>query len=82
MSCALQLASAIAAFVAAFFWFRSAMMGPIPEVGWGGGGDWQVYMDRMSRRNRWGAGCAGIAALLQGASLLFPSCPSLAAWLS
>lgn len=65
---ALQLASAIAAFGAAFFWFRSATMGPIPAVGWGDTGGWQDYMDRMSRRNCRGAGCASIAALLQGAN--------------
>jgi hypothetical protein len=68
--------SAVASFLAAASWFRSAAVSLPKEItsGFGGvGGTAQVLGDALRRQSRlsaWGAACAAVAVLIQGAVLL------------
>lgn len=71
----INLASACSAFVAAALWLRASMVPTPPKLDIitigddGFGGELPLLFDgvaRQSRWNKWAAGSAGIAALLQG----------------
>ena len=66
-----QVGSAVAGFVAAYFWFQSTR-GVAPGVGWGGSGPLQPWLDKAARNNRYGAASTGVAALFAAAANLLP----------
>ena len=61
-----ELGSAICAFLAAVFWFRSAV--PSPPMNYEGIGALREALNKAVHRNRWAAAFAGTAALLQAVS--------------
>ena len=66
-----QFGSAVAAFIAAWFWYRSAQeSAPPPPMTWEGIGDLKPWLDSTMRQNRNAAIFAGLSALLAGISLL------------
>ena len=71
MKAIIEIASAIAAFTAAWFWWRASQFPPSPEVDWVQKGrpsaEWTISSIQANRR---AATCAGIAALLQGVSII------------
>jgi hypothetical protein len=73
----LQIGSAVCAFVAAFFWFRSATT-DAPPMTYEGSERLKAWLDKAAQNNRWAAGFAGISALLAGiaTSATDPSMPS------
>lgn len=73
---AANLASAAMAAAAALFWFRSAAQ-QLPESVpyWDFTPDTDPFLRALResvRTNRWAAGCAGAAALLQAVATLLP----------
>ena len=66
----LQFGSAVSAFMAAWFWFRSAAS-KAPEMTWDGVGDLTSWLDQSARNSRWAAGFAGASAVFAGISTLF-----------
>ena len=68
----LQIGSAICAFVAAFFWFRSATTNA-PPMTWEGIGHLKPWLDQAARNNRWAAAFAGVSAALAGIATLAAS---------
>lgn len=65
----LQLGSAGAAFIAAWFWFQSGR-GKAPPDTWEGSALMPDYLNSISRNNRRGATWAGISALLAAITTL------------
>ncbi len=71
----LNILSAVCAFGAAFFWWRSARIQPPHTFGWGtiAPDDWQTrkapgveWAENVARMNKWGAGLSGLSACLLG----------------
>lgn len=71
----LNVGTAVAAALAAFYWFRSAAF-KLPDltVGWGGvmskDHPWLTATARVAQLNQWGAIWAGVSALFAFASAL------------
>ena len=65
----LQTASAICAFVAAWFWFRSAT-GKAPETSYQNIGRLPRWLNQAARYNRWAALFAGVSAVFAGMATL------------
>lgn len=74
MQIALTWVSAICAFVAAYFWLRSAQgQPPAPKTYWDAMPETDPFLmafRRSLRQSRWGAIFAALSALALGASLL------------
>jgi hypothetical protein len=60
-----QVLSALAAFTAAWFWFRSAQ-GQAPPATWDMIGEMKPWLDEAASNNRIAATCAGVSAILAG----------------
>ena len=75
----LNLGTAIAAALAAFYWFRSAAF-KLPNLtsGWGGSMNadhpWLKATARVAQLNQWGAIWAGVSALFAFTSALASVC--------
>ena len=61
----LRIGSAVWAFIAAFFWFRSVSRPP-PESTYQGIGDLRSWLYQTGRDNRWAAAAAAAAGLSAG----------------
>jgi hypothetical protein len=68
----LQIGSAICAFAAAFFWFRSATTNA-PPMSYEGIERLKPWLDQAVRNNRWAAAFAGFSAALAGIATLAAS---------
>ena len=67
-----QIGSAICAFIAAFFWFRSATT-DAPPMTYEGIERLKLWLDQAARNNRCAAAFAGISAVLAGVATLAAS---------
>ena len=79
----LEVASAVFAVIAAFFWILSCLVRVKPDqnslartVMDEHGNDWEATIDRQRLWNSWAAGFTGLAVGLHAAGIIFRHCPA------